>query len=146
MKWRHHLFPVLAALTGHLSWRLKLFSTKPDCTKTLVGVIRESLIPVVLGPKVVAEEGEEMGLCGSPHPAELIFVLPTWAMAVPGCFWSCVGHTRDVLLKEPASLLEQRHLSVGSLGCLDLQPPLDSGKWRETLKKSVMEIILEMSV
>lgn len=101
---------------------------------------------MVLGPKVVAEEGEETGLCGSPHPAELIFVLPMWAMAVPGCFWSCVGHTRDVLLKEPASLLEQRHLSVGSLGCLDPPAPARFRKMERNVKKSVMEIILEMSV
>lgn len=41
---------------------------------------------MVLGSKVVDEEGEEMGLCGSPHPSELTFVLPMLDVAVPGHF------------------------------------------------------------
>lgn len=46
------------AHAGRLFWKLKLFWTKTDCTKTLVKDIRESWsIPVVLGPKVMDEEG-----------------------------------------------------------------------------------------
>ena len=59
------------AHTGHLFWRLKLFWTKADCTKTLVQDLEGHgvSIPVVLGPKAADEGAEGVGLCGSPPPA-----------------------------------------------------------------------------
>lgn len=103
MKWkRYHLFP---STHWTLILKVKLFWTKTDCTKALVKDTRESWsIPMVLGPKVTDEEGEETGLCGSPPPTGVHLVLAKGALSmlcigVSVNFWSCDGNLGDMLLK-----------------------------------------------